>query len=86
MDSDRQAVDVKIPPPEQAGDAVQDTWPVVDQCDQGDLLFHPAFIAHALSRSPGFGRRIIACRSAPAGTLGYTMSSFSMTYSISTGP
>src|SRR5690606_41849957 len=76
----RQAVDVEITPPEQARHPVQHAGFVFDQRDER------LFACHLCPHFASIGRRIMLCRSAPAGTIGYTMSCFSTTKSISTGP
>src|SRR5207245_2612389 len=72
---DGQAVDVERAAAEERRHAVQHTRLIQDACDKGVL--------HAFTPSFSDGRRIIACRSAPAGTMGYTDSSFSTRKSIS---
>src|SRR5215470_3199811 len=74
---DGEAVDVEGPPPEEAGHAVEDAGLVEDARHQRVL--------HAVTPSSAAGRRIIACRSAPAGTIGYTASSFSTRKSMRAG-
>src|SRR5207249_1473316 len=72
--ADREALDVEGPPPEQARDAVQHAGLVLNAGHQGVL--------HACTSSPA-GRRTMASRFAPAGTMGYTLSSFSTRKSTS---
>src|SRR5690606_19902253 len=78
---DCQAVDVEVPTSEQARHPVQHTGFVLDQRHERLFARH-----NSVPHFPSIGRRIMLCRSAPAGTIGYTMSCFSTTKSISTGP
>src|SRR5687767_14523549 len=77
-----EAVHVEVTAAEQAGDTIQDTRLILHERDNRVLVCR---LCHAFT-SPGLGRRIILSRAAPAATIGYTISSFSITYSISTGP
>ena len=61
--ADREAVDVERAPAKEADDAVEDAGLVLDLADER--------VSHAGTSVFGrFGRRIISCRSAPAGTIG----------------
>src|SRR5205823_14397202 len=73
--ADGQRFDVECPAPEQRGDTVQDARLVIDVHRKG--MQHGLVFQSAAVSTIGDGRRIILCRSAPAGTIGYTESSCS---------
>src|SRR5690606_6362156 len=76
----RQALDIEPPPPEQAGDAIQDAGPVFDQGDQRML-----WRRHTRTSS-GIGSSIMSATPMPLGIMGKQFSSSSTLNSMSTGP
>src|SRR5947207_2699117 len=88
--ADRERLDVERAAPEQRRDAVQDARLVVDVDRKSvqHLRSRSGQTGHCCVQSAavstiGDGRRIILCRSAPAGTIGYTESSCSTLKSMS---
>src|SRR5213595_904958 len=74
-------MDIEAAPPEQRCHAIQHARLILDvdgKCVQGVCRHGQSAAVSAI----GFGLRIIACRSAPAGTIGYTVSSCSTRKSI----
>src|SRR6185503_9148851 len=85
---DRQRLDVETTPPEERRHPVEHprlVFHVGHKCVRHAASgYH--WISVGVTASTGLGRRIIACRSAPAGTIGNTVSSCSTWNSITTPP
>src|SRR5580692_2480385 len=80
--SDREGLDVEAAPGEQAGDADEDPWLVLDQDREGVLLAHSSVASHsgAMPRA-----NLMSLLLVPAATIGQTIASLCTMKSTTTG-